>query len=283
MSKILKYKAIALDLDGTLLNSRQEISDKTRDILIEYQKAGGIVILATGRPQAGAIRYCEPLRMKEFGGILLSYNSCRIINLQNGDLIQNLTLSPEVVAKAEEVIRSLDDENRMNMSTYQDHLYYCDTGDNEYIDIERRYSQLDLVVIDSFKDTITFPVNKCLVGGEGDYMARKEAQVKAAMGDAVDVYRSDPWFIEIVPKGVDKLAGLKKIADYLKITSDDMAAFGDGFNDISMVQYAGFGVAMGNAQDVVKKAARYITLTNDEDGIYDAIQRFIFVEDYDAD
>lgn len=277
MAKTIKYKAIALDMDGTLLNSAKEISEANRETLIEYQKAGGRVIIATGRPEAGATRYCDQLEMEKYGGILLSYNSCRIVNLSNGDVIQNLTFSPEIVAKTEAVIREVDTEGKMSLATYQGRTLFTDGKENPYIKMEEVFSQMNAVPIESFKDTIDFPVNKCLVGADGDYLATKADLVSALLGNEVDAFRSDPWFLEIVPVGVDKLSGLKKIAEYLGITAEEMAACGDGFNDISMVKYAGFGVAMGNAQEVVKEVADFVSLTNDEDGVKYAIEKYIMI------
>ena len=107
-----------------------------------------------------------------------------------------------------------------------------------------------------------------------DHAAKCEALLKELIGDKVSVYRSDPYFIEIVPKGVDKAASLEKMLPIVGIPREDCIACGDGFNDIGMIKFAGIGVAMGNAQQVVKDAADMITLTNDEDGIIPVIKKY---------
>ena len=89
------------------------------------------------------------------------------------------------------------------------------------------------------------------------------------------VYRSEPFFIEIMPKNVDKASSLDKMLETVGMTRENAICCGDGFNDVSMIKYAGIGVAMGNAQPVVKEAADYITATNDEDGLVQVIDRFI--------
>jgi Cof subfamily protein (haloacid dehalogenase superfamily) len=92
------------------------------------------------------------------------------------------------------------------------------------------------------------------------------------------VYRSEEFFIEIMPKNVDKAASLDKMLETVGLTREDAICCGDGFNDISMIKYAGVGVAMGNAKPVVKEAADYITGTNDEDGLVQVIDEFVLKE-----
>ena len=96
--------------------------------------------------------------------------------------------------------------------------------------------------------------------------------------DRMGVFRSEPYFLELVPKGIDKAQSLAVLLKELGMTKDEMIAIGDGFNDLSMIKYAGMGVAMGNAQQVVKDNADFITLTNEEDGAAYAIEKFMSEE-----
>ncbi len=91
----------------------------------------------------------------------------------------------------------------------------------------------------------------------------------------LSIYRSEPFFVEIMPRGVDKAASLGVLLDMLGMKREDMVCCGDGFNDISMIKYAGTGVAMGNAIDEVKAAADFVTLSNDEDGLVPVIDKYI--------
>lgn len=88
------------------------------------------------------------------------------------------------------------------------------------------------------------------------------------------VFRSEPYFLELVPKGIDKAQSLSVLLEEIGMTKNEMIAIGDGFNDLSMIQYAGLGIAMENAQDVVKQAADFITLSNEEDGVAYAVEKF---------
>lgn len=92
----------------------------------------------------------------------------------------------------------------------------------------------------------------------------------------ISVYRSEPYFLELVPPGIDKARSLAVLLERLGLTREEMVAMGDGYNDLSMIRFAGMGVAMANAQEPVRKAADYITLSNDEDGVAVAVERLFF-------
>ena len=112
--------------------------------------------------------------------------------------------------------------------------------------------------------------------GEPENVAYVEEQVKAAMGSQINVYRSQDFFLELVPQNIDKAASLDSLLKGLNMTRQDLIACGDGFNDLSMIQYAGLGVAMSNADPEIQKAADYVTFSNDEDGIAHVLHKFIF-------
>jgi hypothetical protein len=88
------------------------------------------------------------------------------------------------------------------------------------------------------------------------------------------VFRSEPYFLELVPKGIDKAQSLAVLLGEIGMKREEMICVGDGFNDLSMIQYAGLGVAMANAQEVVKQNADYITLSNEEDGVAAVVEKF---------
>ena len=89
------------------------------------------------------------------------------------------------------------------------------------------------------------------------------------------VFRSEPYFLELVPKGIDKAQSLAVLLKEIGMTKEEMITVGDGFNDLSMIQYAGLGVAMANAQEIVRQNADYITLSNEEDGVAAVVEKFI--------
>ena len=129
--------------------------------------------------------------------------------------------------------------------------------------------------MENFKEYVIFAVPKFLMTDDGDYLALVEPRVKAALGKNFSVYRSDPFFLEILPKGIDKAKSLERLLNTLGLSKSQMIACGDGYNDLTMIQYAGLGVAMGNGVLPVRRAADYITLSNDEDGVAHVVEKFM--------
>mgnify|MGYP001852585142 FL=1 len=100
-------------------------------------------------------------------------------------------------------------------------------------------------------------------------------QLKNQYHGLLNIYKSEPYFLEIMPQNIDKAYSLRKLLDSLRLNADQMICCGDGYNDVSMIEYAGLGVAMANAQDVVKEAADFITYSNDEAGVLRVIDLFM--------
>jgi Cof subfamily protein (haloacid dehalogenase superfamily) len=132
--------------------------------------------------------------------------------------------------------------------------------------------------VDNFLEAIHFPVAKCLIVGEPTRLAVLEKEMYEHLKDRMGVFRSEPYFLELVPKGIDKAQSLSVLLGEIGMRREEMICVGDGFNDLSMIRYAGLGVAMANAQDVVKENADYITLSNEEDGVAAVVEKFILNE-----
>ena len=117
---------------------------------------------------------------------------------------------------------------------------------------------------------------KLLMTGDPTITAMAEEELLEIVGSKMDVFRSAPFFIELVPKGIDKAQSLIRLLNHINLTPKDMIAFGDGYNDLSMLKLAGMGVAMANAVPEVRAEADYITLSNEEDGVAAAIEKFFY-------
>jgi len=166
-------------------------------------------------------------------------------------------------------------EYKVNLMTYQGDDVISENIDDKYIEIESRINGLGVKQVDNLEKYLTFEVPKFLMLGDGDYLAEVEKKVHARLSDRLDVYRSEPFFLEVLPKGINKAATLEKLLNHLGCRREELMAFGDGYNDISMLKYAGMGVVMGNANDAVKKEGDYIAPSNDENGIVDVLNKFV--------
>ena len=140
-------------------------------------------------------------------------------------------------------------------------------SDSPYAKLEARINGMELVQVDDIEAAITYPVPKYLMMEDGDYLAMVEPRVKAAMGKNFSVYRSEPFFLEVLPRGIDKAQSLERLLSHIGLSREQMIACGDGYNDLTMIQYAGLGVAMENAVLPVRKAADFITYSNNDDGV----------------
>lgn len=267
----MKYKFLVLDLDGTLTNNKKEVTEHTRRTLIEAQECGIKIILASGRPTYGIAPIAEKLELKKYGGYILSYNGGEITNWQTGELMYENVLDADVLPYLYQCAK----ENNFAIVTYQGKYVLTEHPDDEYVLKEAILNVMETKKVDNFLDAVDFPVAKCLIVGEGTRLAVLEKRMYEVLKDRMGVYRSEPYFLELVPKGIDKALSLAVLLDKIGGTKEEMVAVGDGFNDLSMIQFAGLGVAMANAQEPVRQAADYITLSNEEDGVAAVVKKFM--------
>ena len=267
----MDYRMIVLDLDGTLTNRNKVITPKTKEALFELKRQGGIIVLASGRPTYGVMPLAKELELHESGGYILSFNGGRIIDCRTGETV----FARELPMSSNSRIISMAEDHGVNILTYEDDLIITPNAVDEYVEKESAINKLEVKEIQDMEAYVQFPVVKFMMLEEGDYLAMVEPKVKAALGRDYSVYRSEPYFLEILPKGVDKAASLERLLSKLGMSKEEMIACGDGYNDLSMIQYAGLGVAMENAVLPVKKAADYVTLSNNDDGIAHVIEKFM--------
>ena len=156
--------------------------------------------------------------------------------------------------------------------TYADGVIITEDIDDEYVIIESEINHLPIKLVKNFKETVDFSVNKVLLTGKPEYVQKIIDEFKESYGDSLSIYRSAPFFIEVMAQGIDKAASLQALIERLGIKQEEVISFGDGYNDLSMIEFAGMGVAMENAVDQVKQCADYITLSNDDEGIYECLK-----------
>ena len=265
------YRLLVLDIDGTLTNQKKEITANTKEAIKKAQEQGVSIVIATGRPTKGAEGVAKELNLFETGGYILSFNGGRITDCKTGEVIFQRVLEKEDVAKIYQVAK----ENEVVMITYEGDDVIIDVEHDEYAEFEARLNKMEMKHVDSIPEYVDFSVNKCLMTGEGDYLAGVEQKALAQYQDVYSIFRSEAFFLEVMPKGVDKAKSLERLLEHLGYTKEEMIACGDGFNDKSMIEYAGLGVAMENAKEPVKEVADFITKSNEEDGVAYVVEKFI--------
>lgn len=270
----MKEKVLVLDIDGTLTNSQKEITPATRQGIQAVMERGHKVILASGRPTPGMRRYEQELELTKYGGYLLSFNGGRIIECRTGEIVYQRILPPMVIPE----LYSFAQKNGCGLITYFGDCIISAFEPDQYVELESRINGMDVKVVENFKGFVDFDVNKCLLTAPVEKAQQLEQELQQKYKGTLSIYRSEPFFIEVMPMNVDKATSLDRMLEAIGLTREDAVCCGDGFNDISMIKYAGVGVAMGNAQPAVKEAADYITATNDEDGLVQVIDHFILNE-----
>lgn len=264
-------KVLVLDIDGTLTNSKKEITPATKAALQDIMKQGHKVILASGRPTPGMRRYENELELKKYGGYLLSFNGGKIVESQSGEIVYQRLLPLSMV----EGLYAFAKENHCGLITYLGDQIISAFEPDEYVLLESRINGMPVQVVENFTEFVNFDINKCLMTAPAEVAPGFEIQLREKYQGIASVYRSEAFFIEIMPENVDKATSLDHMLETLGLLRENTVCCGDGFNDISMIRYAAVGVAMGNAKPEVKEAADYITGTNDEDGLVEVVRQFI--------
>lgn len=268
----MKYEIMVLDLDGTLTNRDKVITPRTKEALMEMQKMGRRVVLASGRPTKGIRHLAKELDLARYGGCILSFNGGMIIDCATGETLFSRLLPVESNRRIVELAM----EHRVDILTYEGEEIISNNRENEYAQAESRINSMEIRQVENMAEYVDFAVPKYIMLDDGDYLATVEPKVKAALGKNFSVYRSEPFFLEILPKGIDKAQSLERLLERLGLTREQMIACGDGYNDLSMIKYAGLGVAMENAVLPVRQAADFVTRSNNDDGVAYVIEKFIF-------
>ena len=197
------YEMIVLDLDGTLTNRDKVITPRTKQALMSAQEQGKIVVLASGRPTAGVEPLAKELELERFGSYILSYNGGMITNCRTGEVV----FASQIPLAANERIIGLAEEHRVDILTYEETQIITNNDQCPYAVMESNINHLPLVQVESMKDYVRFEVPKFLMLDDGDYLVTVEPLVKAALGKNFSVYRSEPYFLEVMPKGIASAGG----------------------------------------------------------------------------
>ncbi len=274
-------KAIVMDVDGTLTNDRKEITQKTKETLLNAQKQGILLILASGRPTTGLVGLGTELEMDKNNGLFISYNGSKVVNFQTGEDLFNEPLSVEDAKAVLEHMKKFDVRPMIDKGEYMyvNDVYNCMIKfrgeDFNVIKYESRGGNYKLCEIDDLAAFVDYPLNKILTTSDPEYLEEHYLKIMEPFKDKLNCMFTAPFYFEFTAKNIDKAKALDTVLKPLNITADEVIAFGDGHNDISIVKYAGIGVAMENAVSDLKEIADEITLSNEQDGIAESLKKYI--------
>ena len=269
-AKHFPFRAIALDLDGTLTNHDKVVTPRTRQALLKAQELGTVIILASGRPTYGIVPVAECLELEKRGGYILSYNGGNIVNAKTGEKLFSQFLPDAVIP----ILYKYAKEKNHALLGYAGNEIITEMPDDPYVKEESRINKMNIRKVDNLLETLEPHPTKLLMTGDPTDMIKAEEELVEILGEKMDIFRSAPFFLELVPKGIDKAQSLLRLLSKINLTPADLIAFGDGYNDLSMLKLAGVGVAMANAAPEVRADADYVTLSNEEDGVAAALLHF---------
>ena len=267
----MPYKLIAMDLDGTLNNDQKTIDVPTLNALLDAQRHGIRLLLASARPLPGLYKERDTLRLTANHGILMAYNGGLIVDATDGTVLSANTMNME---STRTVLRHL--ESLPVTPILDDGRIFYVTDKNGYkVEYECWNNRMECVEVDNLADFLSFSPCKILMSVEPSIIKLTQNRIASLLPDGLTVVQTAPFYLEVIPATINKGVGLRMACEAIGIDTSSVIAFGDSENDIEMLRVAGMGVAMGNAGEEVKKAADITTESNNENGIATALGRLL--------
>lgn len=272
----MRYKLIAMDMDGTLLNTQKEITPYTRQILDRAADMGVVLAVCTGRLFASGDFYARLLGREV---PVVASNGAYIKDARTNKVIYEKKLDSRSVRNITSVIKSYG----FSTNYYTTHHVIAEEptiATVNYLKWNETMPECDRVAVDvgkSFEEIIEYYGNDIFKLVVNDEDSCRLKGLRKAIEDRFDVTVVSSWNdnIEVMSPGVSKGNSIRKLARHYGLEGQQVMCFGDNQNDISMIEYAGMGIAMGNATEELKRRADYITDTNDNDGVAKAIEKYV--------
>lgn len=260
---------LVLDLDDTLLRDDYSISERNKEMLMKAQEQGVYVVLASGRPTPAMLKYAEELELKKYGSYIISYNGAIITDLNKQIPIFEQTLSKEQIHG----LHDFSLANNVDIITYSADSIISESQ-SKYIDIEVELTQMKLNKVNCFKSAVTESAVKCILLEDPEYLKTVESKLKREKPNK-SVSISKPFFLEVMPQGIDKAASIARLADKLGILQEEIIAVGNAGNDLTMVEYAGLGVWVDNVTPELRDRADLIVASNNDHGVAEVVEKYI--------
>lgn len=263
----MAYKLVAVDMDGTLLNEKLEISARTKEAIVKAKEQNVQITLATGRMYQSVLPFAKEL---ELAIPLITYNGALVKDSATGEVYYH---EPIPLEYAQEIIRLVKDKNASLNLYVNDTLYVKEL--NARTELYVSIAKVKANPVGDLAEFLQAHPTKMLLIGEPEELGQIGEEIKEKLEGKVEVTSSNPRFLEIISHQVTKGQALKTLAEKMGIKQEEVVAFGDSYNDLSMIEYAGLGVAMGNAPQAIKDKADLLALSNKEDGVADVIERIV--------
>ncbi len=276
----MKYKLIVIDVDGTMLNSKRELTKRTVQTLRKVQQMGIRVALASGRPTYGILPLAKAIDLGVYDGFIISYNGAQVMEARTGQILFERRIDPQMVPYLEKKARKMG----LTMAYYDGNEVVSTDIQNPHIVDEAEMNGMTLRQDEELSLSMDdWPAEVMLVSDDEEALTSLEQHMQRHLNGVMDTIHSNPYYLEIVGYQVGKSYAMGALVQKMGIGMAEVLAIGDGEADINMIQMAGTGVAMANATEGVRRCADFTTLSNDEDGAALAIEKAIMEEARVAD
>lgn len=261
------YRLLAIDLDGTLLHPSHLITPRTMDVLQRAIASGMYVVIATGRVPYSIQAVLGELAIN---APMITSNGATIIDTRTNTIVAQQLVPEQHILAVLAAARALD----LHFCYYTHDYLYAEqvlyTGQNWYL------ADVPVRLVPDITEVYPQPCIKIGAYGEAQTLREKRLELERRFAGQLYITQTADRWLEFLHPEVSKANALRTIARQLDIQPSEIMAFGDNHNDIEMLRFAGLGIAMGNAHEEVRAVADYVTLTNYEDGVADAVEKFAF-------
>ena len=267
----MKIKLVAVDLDGTLLTDKREITTEVFEAVQDAKKAGVKVVITTGRPISGVQKILQELKLTDPGDYVITFNGGLVQDAATKEDVVSETLTYEDYLDIELLARKLG--LPMHASTKQG-MYTANRNIGKYTIYEAMLVSSP-VFYRTPEEMADKEIIKVMMVDEPEILDAAIPNLPIGLTEKYNVAKSAPFYLEITPKTVNKGQAIIQLAQKLGLTMDQTMAIGDQENDRPMLEVVGNPVVMDNGNPELKKIAKYITKSNDESGVAHAIREWV--------
>lgn len=255
------------DVDGTLVTNDKQLSRSTVAAVDSLREAGIELAVTSGRPPRGMSMLVEPLALST---PLAAFNGGTLVRPDMSIILQR-EIPHSIVGQVE----SLMDTRGLEVWVYSGSEWYVRDGQGPHVDRESQTVRFAPKIVQSHQE-LTDPIVKIVgVSDDPETMAEAEAAVRDALDREVSVARSQPYYLDVTHPDANKGSVIRFLSHEMDIPLENVASIGDMPNDVLMFAHSGISIAMGNATREVRRAARFVTTSNEEEGFARAMERFV--------
>lgn len=267
---VIVIKLIALDLDGTLLNSENKLSETNKREILKYKRNGVHFVLCSGRPFIGMASIIKSLGLQN-QGYLVSFNGAIIHDMAKEEVIYNSYLDTNSLIEIDQLSHEIGLDYHLQSPSG---IFITKDEINSYTAFDS-WLNLSPIYVRNLTELQNVFINKVIFVGEPLELKRKIKEIPSFYYKKYNIMQSLDFFFEFLNKKSNKGIALKEVANRLGILPEEIMAIGDNDNDLSMFEYAGLSVAMENGSVKARERADFLTKTNDEDGVAHALEKWL--------